>query len=496
METSTRTDELAFADLGTLAALVASGDLSSRELVERSLDRIEAAQPLLNAFRCVRGEAALREADEADRRRARGERAPLLGVPVAVKDDMDVTGETTAFGCPGRFEPRTADGEAVRRLRAAGAIVVGKTTTPELGQWPFTEGPAFGATRNPWAPGHTPGGSSGGSAAAVAAGLVPAALGSDGAGSVRIPAAWTHLIGVKPQRGRISTLPDPDPFNGLTVIGPLTRTVGDAALLLDVLHDGHDAARQLSAPVGSYVRAARQDPGRLRIALSLRIPFSGAPAKLDAAVRARVLRLAGRLAELGHDVEIADPAYGLIGASFVPRGMGGIRSWADHHVADHAELDARTRKAIGTGRRMRPLLGVARGLERLFARRIGATFRRFDVIVAPTTAQPPPRIGTFDGLGSWQTDKTMVGACPYAWPWNVLGWPGVNVPAGFTDDGLPVGAQLLGPADSEPLLLALAAQLEQAERWAEHRPALGAVVPAAGSAGAETGAREGSRIAS
>jgi len=481
----TKQDELAFAGLETLAALVAGGDVSSRELVERSLAQIDAAQPLINAFRCVREEAALREADEADRRRAAGERLPLLGVPIAIKDDMDIAGEATPFGCPGSFSPRTADGELARRLRAAGAIVVGKTNTPELGQWPFTEGPAFGATRNPWALGHTPGGSSGGSAAAVAAGLVPAALGSDGAGSVRIPAAWTHLVGVKPQRGRISPWPDPDPFNGLTVIGPLTRTVADAALLLDVLSGSHGAdAHHPPLPPESYARASRRDPGRLRIALSFRVPFSGAPARLDPAVRARVVRLAGLLAGLGHDVEVADPAYGLVGASFVPRAMGGLGRWAERHVEQPELLDPRTRHAIDVGRRLRPLLGVARGLERFFHHRIGRVFNRFDVILAPTTAQPPPRIGAIDGLGNWDTDKVMVGACPYAWPWNVLGWPGVNVPAGLTDRGLPVGAQLLGPANSEPLLLALAAQLEEAEGWPEAVPPLGEPAVGASAVGA------------
>jgi amidase len=193
------------AGLAETARALAEGEVSSRELVERTLARIEDTRGTLNAFRIVRAEAALAEADAADRELAAGARRPLLGVPVAVKDDMDVAGEPTAFGCAGAHPPVAEDGEAVRRLRAAGAVVVGKTNTCELGQWPFTEGPAFGATRNPWHPGHTPGGSSGGSAAAVAAGLVPAALGSDGAGSVRIPAAWTHLVGVKPQRGRVST---------------------------------------------------------------------------------------------------------------------------------------------------------------------------------------------------------------------------------------------------------------------------------------------------
>lgn len=245
--------------LVAMAAALAEGSVSARRLTEDALCRIAAAQPELNAFRTVRADAALAEADAADRRLAAGERLPLLGVPLAVKDDMDVTGEPTAFGCAGSFPPKTADSEAVRRLRAAGAVIVGKTQTPELGQWPFTEGGAFGETRNPWNPAYTPGGSSGGSAAAVAAGLVPAALGSDGAGSVRIPAAWTHLVGVKPQRGRISTWPEPESFNGLTVNGVLARTVADAALLLDAASGPHPEDLHRPARI-SAVEAARRTP--------------------------------------------------------------------------------------------------------------------------------------------------------------------------------------------------------------------------------------------
>ena len=453
------------------ADLLAAGETSSTVLVDAALERIAAAQPVLNAFRCVRADAARAEAAEADRRRAAGERLPLLGVPIAIKDDTDIAGETTAFGCAGDFAVKDADGELVRRLRAAGAIIVGKTTSPEFGQWPITEGQAFGATRNPWNTDHTPGGSSGGSAAAVAAGLVPAAMGSDGAGSVRIPAAWTHLVGLKPQRGRISTWPDAEAFNGLTCAGPLARTVDDAALLLDAAAGPHpgDRHRPPPAPI-PYAEAARHPPPRLRIAVSYKIAFSGAPATLDPRVRAQVDRLAGVLAGLGHDVVEADPSYGLIGATFMPRSMAGLREW-EARVPDPALLDPRTRHNARLGRLLGgPLLGAARALERPLRARIGRIFRRADVVLTPTTAQPPLPIGAIDGLGGWATDKVIVAACPYAWPWNVLGWPGLNVPAGLTDDGLPVGAQLLGPANSEPRLLALGAQLEAVERWAERTP--------------------------
>src|SRR5687768_11934736 len=182
------------AGLEAQATALATGETTSAELVAACLEKISESQSKLNAFRCVRDEAARREAEECDRRITAGERAPLLGVPVAIKDDTDMAGETTAFGCAGTFDVIDEDSEVVRRLREAGAVIVGKTTTSEIGQWPFSEGPGFGITRNPWDLGHTPGGSSGGAAAAVAAGLVAGAIGSDGAGSVRIPAAWCHLV--------------------------------------------------------------------------------------------------------------------------------------------------------------------------------------------------------------------------------------------------------------------------------------------------------------
>ncbi|WP_328971976.1 amidase [Streptomyces sp. NBC_00239] len=460
------------------------GEVSATELTRQALARIDAAQPVLNAFRIVRREAALAEAAERDRQRAAGERLPLLGVPLAVKDDMDVAGEPTAFGCPGAFPPKAADSEAVRRLRAAGAVIVGKTNTPELGQWPVTEGPAFGDTRNPWHPGHTPGGSSGGSAAAVAAGLVPAALGSDGAGSVRIPAAWTHLVGIKPQRGRISTWPEPEAFQGITVNGVLARTVADAALLLDAASGQHPGELHRPPPVEALA-AARREPRRLRIALSFRMPFTATPKALDPVVRAAVERLAGRLEALGHEVVPADPRYGQIGLTFVPRATGGVREWAER-VPDPALLDPRTREAARTGR----LLGgaplrLARRSEALLHRRIGEIFGRFDVVLTPTTATAAPRIGSLSGLSALETDRAMIAACPYAWTWNVLGWPAVNVPAGFSPDGLPLGAQLLGPAHGEPLLISLAAQLEADLRWFAHRPPDLAAIAAVG--GADTG---------
>jgi amidase len=453
------------------AAQLAAGETSATTLVAASLDRLYACEPTLNAFRRVRAERAMEEAAEADRRLAAGERRPLLGVPVAIKDDTDLAGEPTAFGCVGDAPLKIADGEAVRRLRAAGAVIVGKTNTPELGQWPFTEGPAFGATRNPWQPAYSPGGSSGGSAAAVAAGVVAGALGSDGAGSIRIPAAWTNLVGIKPQRGRVSSWPDPEAFNGLTCIGTLAATVADAALLLDAIRGSHPGdVHRPPPPRHPYLACAGREPGRLRIALSVRIPFSGTVTRVEPEVGGAVSALAERLARLGHDVEECDPDYGLIGFGFLLRSLPALAAWADR-VPDHAQLDPRTVENVRLGRRLGGLaLRLARRAEGREQRRVGVVFERHDVVLTPTTAGLPTPIGAYDGLSNWETDQRIASRCPFAWPWNVLGWPAVNVPAGLTATGLPMGAQLLGPGHSEATLISLAAQHEDAQRWDDHTP--------------------------
>jgi amidase len=463
-------DELAFAGLAAQTHMLATGQVSSHDLVEVCLRRSEERSDL-GAFRCLRTEHALAEAESADARLRAGERLPLLGVPIAIKDDVDIAGEETRFGCPGRFARSERDCEAVARLRAAGAVIVGKTNTPELGQWPFTEGPSFGVTRNPWSLAHTPGGSSGGAAAAVAAGLVAGAMGSDGAGSVRIPAAWTGLVGIKPQRGRISSWPEPESFNGLTCLGPLTRTVRDAALLLDVLSGNRPGdLHRPPAPLRPFAAGVADQPRRLRIALSLRIPYSLAPATLDPVVADATQRIASVLEGLGHEIIETDPPYGPIGLTFFPRSTAGLHEWVDR-VPDQALLDHRTRRNARMGKLCKgPALRLSRALERPMQRLVGRVFEKADVVLTPTTAKPPQPVGSLDGLQHWDTDKVVVGACPYAWPWNVLGWPGINVPAGLTPQGLPIGVQLLGPACSEPLLIALAAQLERVERWQDRRP--------------------------
>lgn len=458
--------ELAFAGLATQAELLRSREVSARELVELSLARIEASQPRLNAFRVICAETALAAADQADARLRGGDggpNAPLLGVPVAIKDDVDLAGHSTPFGCGGEVEACRIDAELVRRLNRSGAIIVGKTQAPEVGQWHFTETPAFGASRNPWHEDHTPGGSSGGAAAAVAAGLVAGAIGSDGAGSVRIPAAWCGLVGLKPQRGRISTWPDREAFHGLTCFGPLARSAADAALLLDAVEGAVPAdAHQPPPPPEPFAETAARAPGRLRIAISLGVPF-GINDRLCDEHRAATLDFGHRLEALGHHVTMAELDYGLVAPALVPRGTAGVRDWIRDHEIDAAALEPRTRVHARIGAALSGLpLRAARAAEPRLRRRLGRIFDAHDLVLTPTTAKPPPRIGALDNRGYWVTGSAASETCPYAFPWNVTGWPAISVPAGFTPEGLPIGAQLLAQEGQEGLLLAVAAQLEAA----------------------------------
>jgi amidase len=458
------------ASIAEQSAALRAGETTSRALTEAALARAHATQDSVNAFKLILDDEALAAADAADRRRATGEDGPMLGIPTVVKDDTDMVGHPTAFGCPGDFPPKTDDAELVRRLRLAGAVIIGKTNSPELGQWSVTAGPAFGVTRSPWNLDFTPGGSSGGTAAAVAAGVIAAGVGSDGAGSVRIPAGWSNLVGIKPTRGRISSWPDPEDFNGITVNGPLARTVEDAAVLLDVL-TGNDPRElhQLPEPERPFASNVDDDPQGLRVAVSYKIPFTGMPAKLDKRVKERVESVAAAIGKLGHSVEKKNLKHANVGLSFAPRSTAGVAEWADR-VPDQSLLDPRTLHNVKLGRLLDGVaLKFARGWESVLHRRTGKIFRDFDVVVAPTTAAPPLKANALEGMKGWETDRLYIGACPYAWPWNVLGWPGINVPAGFID-GLPVGAQLLGPAGSEPLLIALAAQLEHELNWQDARP--------------------------
>ncbi|MGZ4280109.1 MAG: amidase [Solirubrobacteraceae bacterium] len=448
---------LAYAGVAHQAELVRSGAVTARELVELSLERVGRLDPSINAFRVVRAERALAEADVAQTRLRAGETAPLLGVPIAVKDNMDVAGELTAHGTGVVSERAAADCEVVRRLRAAGAIVVGKTNMPELALWPqLTDSQTWGATRNPWDPQRSTGGSSGGSAAAVAAGLVAGALGSDGGGSIRIPSSACGLFGLKPQRGRVPLAPDDDHWLGLSCFGPMTRTVADAALLLDTLADGPT----------QYAQAARSAPARLRIAVSTKPTL---PAKPQAAAREAVASTGDLLRSLGHVVRERDPDYGQVQPLFGPRYARG--AWLDaQRLGRPSELERRTRGVVRVGARMERLAARARAKEAVRAARINAIFEEHDVLMTPVTAAPPPPVGRFDGAGAVRAFLGAGEFACYTAVWNVTGQPAASVPAGFDPDGMPMAVQLVARPHDEATLFALAAQIEQARPWARRHP--------------------------
>ncbi len=461
--------EIAFAGIARQAELIAAGALSSRELVELCLRRIDSSQPRLNAFRTVLAERALLEADQADARRGAGGDRPLLGVPIAVKDDLDVAGEVTALGSNAAGGPASADAEVVRRVRAAGAVIIGKTNVPELCVWPFTETATFGVTRNPWDVQRAPGGSSGGGAVAVAAGLVGAALGSDGAGSIRIPSAWCGLFGLKPQRGRVSTAPRPRAWNGLSVNGVLTRRVADTALFHDVASGATDVdVDSAPSPATPFAQAAATPPGRLRIAYSTRVP-PGVLAKLDDDGARALDETVELLRSLGHELVERDPDYGLAGAALLARYVHGV--YEDARAIAHPErLERRTKGMARLGALTAPLFERAYAAEPELTRRLNAIFDDVDVLLTPATATGPPRIGQLQGRGALWTLNAVAGWVPYNGVWNMTGQPAASVPAGFGADGLPRGVQIVARANDEATLLSLAAQIEAERPWAATRP--------------------------
>lgn len=458
--------DLAFAGAAEQARMLAAGNVTAPALTELYLERIARLDRELRAYRVVFADAARAAAAAAQKRLDAGERAPLLGVPIAIKDDTDVAGEVTAYGGTAHGPAPTRDAEVVRLLRDAGAVILGKTAVPEMMLWPFTETVSYGATHNPWDLSRTPGGSSGGSGAAVAAGLAPWALGSDGAGSIRIPATWCGLFGIKPQRGRVPLAPNEDGWCGLSVNGPLTHTVEDAALFLDVTCD-----KAMPGPEGGFVRAASRPPNRLRIALSTKVP-PPLTAHRDAEQRAAVHQAGQVLRELGHDVVIRDIDYPpmAVYGQVLPRMFRGV--YDSVRVLPHQErLDSRTRGMAHLGRLISDSrIAKIRAAEADMAAKVMTIFDDCDVVITPGTATGPSRVGAYRKRGGVSTLALVSARVPYQAVFNATGQPAAVVPWGLDRHGLPLSIQLVGRPFDEATLLSLAAEIEADRPWAQRRP--------------------------
>jgi amidase len=463
-------DELAFAGAAKQAEMVRAGEVSPTELVQLYLDRIARLDPQLNAFRVVLAERALLEAEQAEARLKGGDERPLLGVPVALKDELDLAGEITTHGTDAYPDPATADCEHVRRLREAGAIVIGKTHLPELAICGFTESATWGVTRNPWDPQRSPGGSSGGSAAAVAAGLVSIASASDGGGSIRIPASSCGLFGLKPQRGRVSLAPLTSHWNGLSAAGCVSRSVRDTALYLDVVSGGSQEPGAPPAPERPFVEAAQTPPGKLRIAYSTLAPRAAAPPAVSDVVKNAVAETAGVLRGLGHEAVEADPAWGSIGNNITPRYLHGVAE--DLATVPRPERLERRTKGFGRLGRLIPdgLFERAYAAREADAARINAIFDSHDVLMTPVMGGTAVPVRRWEGMSALRTILGMSRFYPYCVPWNHLGNPAMSVPAGFAADGMPLAVQIIGRPNDEATLLSLAAQLEAERPWADQRP--------------------------
>ncbi|MGH8868804.1 MAG: amidase [Actinomycetes bacterium] len=433
-----------------IAASVRTNRLTPRQVVREHLERIAAYDGLVGAFTWIRDVAAVLAEADAVAARYDLTRLPLAGVPVAVKDNLPVAGEPMRSGSTATPTGRaSADHEVVRRVRDAGAVVVGLTRVPELCVFGTTDG-ATGVARNPWDTSRTPGGSSGGSAAAVSAGMVPVALGNDGMGSIRIPAACCGLVGLKPGRGLVPAGLGALDWYGMSENGPLTTTVDDAALLLGVLAGDPSLGR---------VRGPERP---LRVAFSTRSPVAGVrPSRQDVAAVEGVARLMG---DAGHEVVPAGPSYPVTAAAAATcRWLAGTA--ADAQGLDPSQLQRRTRVHAALGARLRRL-----GLPRdRWAASWQARAREFlsghDVLLTPALARTPPPARDWGSQGWLANMRLNVRYAPYAAPWNLAGLPAVVVPAGRRSDGLPLAVQMVAGDGGEELLLALAALVEDRLPW-------------------------------
>src|SRR4051794_25285435 len=466
--------DLMFRSVTDLAGLVRTGELSARELVETSLRRIEELDGQLDAFVDVDGERALAAAEEV----GTGDARPFAGVPIAIKNNRAVNGWRLTHACDLMAEfVADYDHNVTKRFKEAGFIVVGTTNLPEYGTLPVSE-PRHQQTRNPWDTGRTPGGSSGGSGAAVAAGMIPIGHANDGGGSTRIPAACCGLVGLKPQRGRISLAPELGD-HPLVTDGVLTRTVAETAELLDVL-GGYEVGDATWAPDPDepFATSMRRDPGKLKVGLAVNPPLPDA--EVDP-VYVQAARDTGELlASLGHDVEEATPPWTdksllpLFSAEFMTAiAMGvafsGMVTGRDPEPEDMQRLSWALYDRI----RQTGALEIALAQAQLqnFMRRLIQELDAYDIIVTPGLAQRPLPLGTLDAdsedpFGTFAASGRFT---PFTAGLNATGQPAIMLPLFHGDDGLPTGVQLIGRPAREDVLLQVSGQLEAARPWHDRR---------------------------
>jgi amidase len=470
--------ELMFRSAIELAGMVRSGEISSRELVETSLERIEELNPALNAFVQVDDERALATAAEI----GPGDARPFAGVPIAIKNNRAVNGLRLTYGCSLMSEYiADFDHNITRRLRDAGFVIVGTTTLPEYGILPTSEARIFGPTRNPWDLSRTPGGSSGGAAAAVAAGIVPVAHGNDGGGSVRIPAACCGLVGLKPARGRISAAPELGD-SSLGIDGMLTRTVADTAAILDVL-EGYEPGDATWAPPPSepFARSAEAQPGKLRIAATTTPPIPDAP--VDPLCAQAVADASELLRSLGHEVEEVDPPwhadslqelFGVVFSSQIALSIAYSGNVAGREPTAE-DMEPMSWAIFSMIQKLGSIQsqGAAIALQ-AFARRLITSLAPYDMLLTPALAERPLLLGTLDTAApDPMSTFTRSGLfTPFTPIFNASGQPGISLPLYEGSDGLPLGVQIVGRPAGEAQLLALSAQLETAQPWAQRRAPL------------------------
>jgi amidase len=462
-----------------LAAAIRSGELSPVAVTDHYLRRTQELNEQIGAFYTVTAELAAEQALAAEKAVAaapdKAALPPLTGVPIPIKDLNMVAGVRQTLGSVA-FEANVPDTDdnVVILLRQAGAVMTGKTATPEFGLPCYTETKIGPPARTPWDLSRSAGGSSGGAAAAVAAGLAPAAQGSDGGGSIRIPSSVCGLFGIKPSRGRVSEGPLVPDLAGLGVNGPLARTVADAALLLDVMAENFPGDMYTQPPLAAgetFLGYASREPGRLRIGRTLQNSVEGAEVHPDCV--AAYEEASALLASLGHEVEDIAMPFGPDVVPFFETLWYAYATLAPLAPEQEELLLPLTRYLRGRGVEVRaPELFFAQGYLQAVTRAALATLNAYDAVLTPTLALPPRPVGWFDEVDPAQNFERQKLFTPYTALYNVSGQPAVNVPLHWSADGLPIGVMLAGRMGDEATLISLSAQLEQARPWKDRHPSI------------------------